>query len=194
MRFNRRPDDETRRGEDDLVEPAHTAAVRDDVPRRDVVPDDPDTPVLRRRSAGERPPVYEDRLDDGRVDEESVSDQRAGMWYFDSPAARVNSIAFALLLALEGLLALRFLFRAFNASATSGFVSFIYDVSHPFVRPFENAFSNRTWDQGIIELNTLLAMAVWLIAFALLAMVINALLPRFEDGERRIRRRRVTHA
>jgi hypothetical protein len=67
------------------------------------------------------------------------------------------------------------------------------NVSWPFVRPFDGAFNNRTWDQGIIEVSTLLAMAVWFLVFALAAMLVSALLPRFygSDG---YHRRHVTHA
>jgi uncharacterized protein YggT (Ycf19 family) len=100
----------------------------------------------------------------------------------------VNTILFALLIALEGLLALRFTLAAFGANPTSGFVDFIYDVSYPFVRPFENAFANRTWDEGIVEISTILAMGVWFLAFALVAMLFNAILPNVGGSETRVRR------
>ena len=139
----------------------------------------------------ETPALYEERVASTAY-EESVVEDRVG--YFDSVPARVNSVLFALLLALEGLLTLRFALVAFGASRTSGFVEFVMDVSWPFVRPFSNAFANRTWDEGIIEVNTLLAMGVWALFFLLLALLVNAVLPNFDERGSRFSRRRVTHS
>ena len=112
---------------------------------------------------------------------------------YESLPARVNALLVALLLALEGLLALRFALVAFGANPASGFVEFVMDVSYPFVKPFENAFANRTWDEGVIEVNTLLAMGVWFLVFALIGMVLNAIIPNITASETRVHRSRVTH-
>jgi hypothetical protein len=116
-------------------------------------------------------------------------------WWGVDVAGRVNSVLAALLIALETLLGLRFALIAFGANRANGFVDFILDVSHPFVRPFEGAFANRTWDEGIIEVNTLLAMAVWFLIFAVVMMLVAALLPRWSEGysERPADRRIVHH-
>ena len=70
---------------------------------------------------------------------------------------------------------------------------FILDISYPFVRPFTNAFVNRTWDQGIIEVSTLLAMGVWFLVFALVALVLNAIVPNMRSSETRVHRERGAH-
>ncbi len=128
-------------------------------------------------------PVYREDADP-LMDEEAVSDQRVTTkTYLESLPARVNAVLFALLLALEGLLTFRFVLVAFGANRSSGFVDFIHDVSWPFVRPFDNVFRNRSWDQGIIEPSTLLAMGVYLVAFLLVALLVNALLPNFEEHD-----------
>lgn len=127
------------------------------------------------------------------VDESVTSERTVGARYYDSLPTRVNAIIFAVLLGLEGLLTLRFLLVAFGASRNSGFVDFIMNLSWPFVRPFSNAFTNRTWDQGIIEMSTLLAIGVWFLGFMLLALLINAILPKYDESGTRIRRERVTH-
>ncbi|MEX2226644.1 MAG: hypothetical protein WEB52_09370 [Dehalococcoidia bacterium] len=116
-------------------------------------------------------------------------------WWGVDVAGKVNSVLFAILVALETLLALRFALLAFGANLANGFVDFIMDVSWPFVRPFDGAFANRTWDEGLIEINTLLAMGVWLIVFAIAMMLIAALLPRWREGysERPARRSRIEH-
>lgn len=126
--------------------------------------------------------------------EDLVTEQSGGTRFYDSLPARVNSVLGAVLLAIEALIGLRFALLAFGASTRSSFVSFIMDVSWPFVRPFSNAFTNRTWDQGLIELNSLLAAGVWLLGFTILMMIVNAVLPHDTyDGGTRYQRRRVTH-
>jgi hypothetical protein len=125
-----------------------------------------------------------------------VEDGRA--WYDFDVVGRVNSVLFAVLFIIEALLTLRFAFAAFGANPNSGFVDFIYDVSWPFVRPFDGAFNNRTWDEGVIEVSTLLAMGVWALIFGIVAMLIAAVVPRFgrdygASGPTEVHRRKVTH-
>lgn len=109
-----------------------------------------------------------------------ASGRRGG--YFETLPERLGAVGLVLLTALEGLLAIRFLLRAFGANTSSGFVGFIDDVSWPFVRPFANVFSNRSWDQGIVEVSTLVAMGVYFLIFALLGMLVTALAPRLSGG------------
>lgn len=98
--------------------------------------------------------------------------------YFETLPERLLAVTFVVLAALEALLGIRFLLHAFGANTSSGFVGFIDDVSWPFVRPFANAFNSRTWDEGILEISTLVAMGVYLLVFALVGMLITALAPR----------------
>lgn len=129
-------------------------------------------------------------------DETQVVDQHRAWYDFDVPG-RINSVLFAVLFVIESLLALRFAFAAFGANRNSGFVDFIYDVSWPLVRPFDGAFRDRTWDEGIVEVSTLLAMGVWALIFVVVAMLVVAILPRFgrdyDSGPTAVHRRRVTH-
>lgn len=162
-------------------------------PHDDTVVDDTHAdvaPAYNRASAHTDERVAEERYvrDDAIVADET----HATAWYGDV-ATRVNAVLFAILLGVETLLALRFVLLAFGANATSGFVDFIYDVSGPFVEPFENAFANRTWDEGVIEVNTLLAMGVYLIAFLIVAMLVAAVLPRLRETGSRYESRHVTH-
>lgn len=148
------------------------------------------TDVVREEPYGGAPTRREDYVERPTYEDESVVTEH-GYW-FDSLAGRVNSVLFALILALESLLGLRFFLAMFGANRSSGFVDGVYDWSHPFIRPFNSAFSNRTWDQGIIEVNTLLAMAVYFLVFALLALLVNAALPHADDtGRSRTQRRHI---
>lgn len=129
------------------------------------------------RPDGVRDVHHEER----RFDERSVR-------FFQVNAATVNGLLGILLLSLEGLLLVRFALVAFGASTRSGFVRFILDLSHPFVRPFAGAFANRSWDQGVIEPGTLLAIGVYMLLFALVMMLVRALMPQLSerhDVERR---------
>lgn len=126
--------------------------------------------------------------------EVDASDRVGTTSIHESLPGRVNGVLGVVLVALESLLALRFALLAFGANPASGFVDFVLDVSWPFVRPFSNAFANRTWDEGIIEVNTLLAMGVWLVGFLLLGMLLNALLPNVTASETRVHRRRTLHS
>jgi hypothetical protein len=156
--------------------------------------------MTQYRSHEERSPddVTERVEDESHVDYGSDHYDEGGTvrsWWGVDVAGRVNSVLFALLVALETLLGLRFALLAFGANLSNGFVDFIMDVSWPFVRPFDGAFANRTWDEGVIDVNTLLAMGVWLLAFAIVMMLVAALLPRWTESysERPARRRRIEH-
>ena len=124
-------------------------------------------------------------FDEHVVDERSVS-------YIQLNAATVNGLLGLVLLGLESLLAVRFMLFAFGASTRSGFVRFELDVSHPFMRPFANAFANRTWDQGIIEPATLLAMGVYIMVFAFAMLLISSLMPQLTE-HRGTERRQISH-
>ncbi|HEY8172665.1 MAG TPA: hypothetical protein VIH21_06230 [Dehalococcoidia bacterium] len=122
---------------------------------------------------------------------ESYSERRRDVSMYDSIAGRVTAVLAVLVIALEALLGARFLLLAFGANRGNNFVDFIMDVSWPFVLPFDGAFANRTWDEGIIEVNTLLAMGAWLVAGVLLSMLIAALAPRTHESG--VTRSRVVH-
>jgi hypothetical protein len=91
---------------------------------------------------------------------------------------RLGAVMVAVLAGIEGLLGMRFLLHAYGANPSSGFVNFIDGVSWLFARPFANAFSNRSWSQGVVEISTLVAMGFYLVLFAFIAMLITALAPR----------------
>ncbi len=137
--------------------------------------------------ASSLPPAEpEERYRETAVDTREVSD-----WY-GAVRDRMNALLLAILAFIDGVLILRFILLAFGASHASSFVRFVLNVSHPFMRPFAGAFVNRTWDQGVIEVSTLLAIVVWALIFGLLALIVAALAPA--TAERRasyIRRNRI---
>ncbi len=111
----------------------------------------------------------------------TVAGGRSGR-YFETLPERLGAVGLAVLTALEGLLGIRFLLLLFGANPNSGFVDFIKDVSWPFVRPFTNVFNNRTWNDGVVEVSTLVAMGFYFLVFALVGMLVTALAPRLSGG------------
>lgn len=73
---------------------------------------------------------------------------------------------------VEALLALRFVFKFFSANAAHWFVTALYGISDPLVRPFQGIFPNASAGGFFFEWATLLAM----IGYALLALIVVRLL------------------
>jgi len=84
---------------------------------------------------------------------------------------RITSITYFILGVLEVLLALRLLLRLLGANEVSGFVSFIYSLTHIFVGPFNGIFNDQALGRSVFETSTLIAMIV----YALLAWGIVSL-------------------
>lgn len=145
----------------------------------------------RRVTDGDEPVGHDDTVD--MYEETSVERHTDGAAYVRNVVSSVNAVLVAVLALIEGLLAIRFALAAFDANRSSGFVDFIFDITYPLVRPFQGAFAERTWDEGIVEVSTLLAMGVWLLLFAFIIMLFNALAPRFSHESGHMSSRRVTH-
>ncbi len=139
---------------------------------------------------GLAPSIPDDEDGSALLDDEVFADSRLTTAYLESLPARINAALFAILLVIEGLLTFRFALAAFGANRSSGFVSFVHDVSRPFVRPFDNAFRNRVWHQGVIEPSTLLAMGVYVVVFLLVAVLVSAVVPDVEERGAAVVRRR----
>ncbi|MEO8457836.1 MAG: hypothetical protein ABI559_08495 [Chloroflexota bacterium] len=84
------------------------------------------------------------------------------------------SVAFILLL-IESALAFRLAFKLGGANGNNGFVSFIYDVSNPFVSPFRGIANQSISGTKIFEPETLIAMGVWAAAVVLLIVLVNVI-------------------
>lgn len=77
---------------------------------------------------------------------------------------------------LETLLAFRFVFKFFRASAAVVFTGFVYQLSEPLIEPFQNVFAASAGDGARVEWSTLLAMLV----YGLAAWILVCLLLRIE--------------
>jgi hypothetical protein len=80
-------------------------------------------------------------------------------------------IAFGMLL-IETALTFRLVFALTASNAANGFVSFIYDITGPFVAPFENIANESASGNGVFEPETVIAMTVYAVAaFILIAFM-----------------------
>jgi hypothetical protein len=73
---------------------------------------------------------------------------------------------------VEGLLALRFILKLLGANPQAGFANFIYSASGPFLAPFNNLFGNPASGNAVLELNTIVAIVVYMLLAWLIAKVV----------------------
>ena len=73
----------------------------------------------------------------------------------------------------ELVLALRAVFRLFNADATNSLVRWVYAMSDPLLEPIRNVIGPQSFDQRfVLDFRTLLAMAFWaLVGYVALAVL-----------------------
>lgn len=85
---------------------------------------------------------------------------------------KANRILYTLLGILEILLGLRFVLKFIGANPDAGFSAFIYGITNIFIAPFNALLGTPQVGGSIIEVNTLIAMAV----YALLVWIIARLI------------------
>jgi len=141
-------------------------------------------PVVNQRVVDERrvvtngpAPVQQEQIvtqayvpaQDTAYSERVVEDESTNRFAAQDTARRVVWFLAGLLLVD---LALRFVFKLTGANAGSGFASFVYGSTNPFVAPFNGIFGNAASGGAVFEPSTIVAMIV----YALLAWGITALL------------------
>ena len=76
------------------------------------------------------------------------------------------------------MLGLRFLLRLMGANAASGFGAFVYGTTGLFVAPFTGLFSFWSSGESILEVTTLVAMAIYALLFWGIVRVLGMVLER----------------
>ncbi len=79
--------------------------------------------------------------------------------------ALITQITWAVLGLLEILLGLRFLLKLVAANPDSGFAVLIYGITEPFIAPFALLVGTPTAGGVILEVTTLIAMAIYALLF-----------------------------
>jgi len=91
---------------------------------------------------------------------------------------KISQLLWWLLGILEGLLALRFIFKLIGVNAVNNFASFIYGLTNLFVRPFASLTGAPSAGNMVFELSTLIAMLVYALVCWALVKLINVLFYR----------------
>lgn len=91
---------------------------------------------------------------------------------------QVNRIVWSILGLLEILLGMRFVLKLIAADANSGFGAFMYGITGPFIAPFEGLLGTPASGGMILEVTTLVAMAVYALLFWGIARVIEIVTDR----------------
>jgi len=92
--------------------------------------------------------------------------------------AQVVQIIWGILALLEILLGLRFMLKLIAANPDSGFAAFIYGITGPFLAPFALLVGTPTTGGIILEVTTLIAMAVYALIFWGVAHVLQIVAER----------------
>jgi uncharacterized protein YggT (Ycf19 family) len=74
---------------------------------------------------------------------------------------RVNSLAWFIFGAIEVLILFRVLLRLLAANPANPFASFVYSLSNVFVGPFMNLVAQPAAGGSVLEISSLIAMAVY---------------------------------
>lgn len=78
---------------------------------------------------------------------------------------QITRLIWTVLALLEVMLGLRFLLKLIGANAASGFGGFVYGITGLFVTPFVGLVSTWTSGDSVLEVNTLVAMAIYALLF-----------------------------
>jgi uncharacterized protein YggT (Ycf19 family) len=89
-----------------------------------------------------------------------------------SPTYRISQILYLALGVVEALMITRVVLKLLAANADVGFVRFVYGLSAPLVAPFQGIFSTPVSHTNVLELSSLVALAVYaLIAWGIARLV-----------------------
>ncbi len=98
-------------------------------------------------------------------------ERRLGLYQF-------NRVMFTILVFLEILLGFRFMLRMIGANPESGFAVLIYGITGLFTAPFNGMIPLPTVDGSLLEVTTLIAMAVYALIFWGILYVIRLMVER----------------
>jgi len=93
-----------------------------------------------------------------QVTRDVAAERRLGLF-------QVTRIVWSLLGLLEILLGLRFMLKLIAANPNSGFAVFMYGITGPFMAPFKGLIGTPTSGGTILEVTTLIAMAIYALFF-----------------------------
>jgi uncharacterized protein YggT (Ycf19 family) len=85
---------------------------------------------------------------------------------------------------LSVLLTARFLLLLFAANPTNDLVNFVYDVTSPFVEPFEGIFDDYVFSgDNVIEWSSLIALIIWSLVAGAIVKIMYLLFSPSDSGK-----------
>lgn len=140
--------------------------------RRVVDPVDPVDPVVERREVetvrGARP---------RRVVQNEYVESRTVDPYLQRQITfgKISNVVWTIVGLVEALIGIRVILKLIGANAANGFVHFIYSLSGVFVAPFLGIVNDPISGNSVLEINSLIAMLVYLIlGWAILKLLVLA--------------------
>lgn len=88
------------------------------------------------------------------------------------PLYRSTQIIWYVFYIIQIILLMRVLVRLIGANTGAPFTRFVYDISQPFMEPFQSMVSVTRFDGGILDWNILIAMLVyWLVSWIIIELI-----------------------
>jgi uncharacterized protein YggT (Ycf19 family) len=98
--------------------------------------------------------------------------------------ARLIQLVYLVFGVVESLIGLRVVLKLLAANPEAGFARFIYDLTAPLVALFRGIFSSPQSDGSVLELSSLLAIAIYALVAYLIVRIIEIMARRHSVLER----------
>lgn len=130
--------------------------------------------VTSRQTFDEVNPQQEPEVIVEEVHHYHYSDDKVG--YF--PLSKVDRFIWLIAIILETLIGFRVFLKLIAANPESGFASFVYTITAPFLAPFAGLTSTPSASGAVLEISSIIAMVVYALLFWLAAYLIHLIWER----------------
>jgi hypothetical protein len=94
------------------------------------------------------------------------------------PLRKLDRTVWLIAIILESLIGFRVFLKLIAANPESGFASFIYNITAPFLLPFAGLTSTPSANGVVLEISSIIAMGVYALLFWLAVYVLHLILDR----------------
>jgi uncharacterized protein YggT (Ycf19 family) len=91
---------------------------------------------------------------------------------------KVDQLIWLALIVLEVMIGMRIFLKLIAANPASGFASFVYTITEPFLAPFAGLTSTPSANGAVLEIPSIIAMIVYALLFWLLAYLVHLIWER----------------
>jgi len=125
-----------------------------------------------------REPLEEDGTKSADVEEVHHYHYEDDVRSYSFPELKLDRIIWLIAIVLEILIGFRVFLKLIAANPQSGFANFVYSVTHPFLAPFAGLTTAPSANGFVLEISSLIAMAVYAILFWIAIYVIHLIWDR----------------